>query len=283
MPNSRPKKYWESLIKPNICKYSAYQLELLGFSPSASRYLKNIFKRYGPFKSMETLFEFLEKFPKNEWDYKAMKKKEFPYRHTKPYQSGDHIPGQSKDPLMRTMYGLLNMNAFRTDKHQEIDYEKLYLSGKHAFFSYNSLMLARAEIDYAFNQVEWLRNKHENGPRPYICIEEAQHIINDTVGHFITVCRKLSVGLALCMPEIPNSMPDSVLADIKNIICGKLKGDNYNKIKTLIADKRADIIPGLKANMYTSQREMLYYNGHYDYVFAPLLMYSCPQEMHREV
>jgi hypothetical protein len=283
MPNSRSIKPWETRIRPNISKYSAYQLELLGFSPSASRYLKNIFKRYGPFKSIHTLFEFLENFPKNNYDYKAMKKKGFPYKHSKEYKENDHISSQSKDPLIRTMYGLLNMNGFRTDNKMDIDYEKLYLSRQHVFFSYNNLMLARAEIDYTFNQMERLRNKYEDGPRPYICIEEAQHIVNETVGHFITVCRKLSVGLALCMPEIPNTMPDSVLADIKNIICGKLKGENYNKIKALIADKRAEIIPSLKANLYTGQREMLYYNGHYDYVFAPLLMYSSPQEMHREV
>lgn len=283
MPNSRSIKPWETMLKPNISKYSAYQLELLGFSPSASRYLKNIFKRYGPFKNMDVLFEFLEQFPTNAYGYKAIAKKGFPYRHNKDYKENDHISSQSKDPLIRTMYGLLQMGGFRTDNTKDINYEQLYLSRQNVVFSYNNLMLARAEIDYAFNQIEWLRNKHENGPRPYICIEEAQHIVNETVGHFITVCRKLSVGLALCMPEIPSTMPDSVLADVKNIICGKLKGDNYNKIRALIADDRAEIIPRLKANLYTGQREMLYYNGHYDYVFAPLLMYSSPQEMHREV
>ena len=282
MPYARFIRDWEINIRPNFTKYTKRQLERLGFNPAAARYLKNVMVKFGPFKSMDTLFEFMEHYPCNAYDFKKASKLNL--QHKKEYIDNSFISAQSKSPLIDTLYELKNLDIFNTDNSKEINWEKLYLSRRHAVFSYNSEFLGKAEIDYAFDMIQKLRNKYlVDGPRPFVFIEEAHNVFDEGISRFITVCRKLSVGICMTCPKIPDEMPKDVLGDIKNIICGKLKGSTYQDVAALISDTRARGIQTLKSNMYTGQREMLYFNGHYDYIFSPLLMFACPQEMHREV
>jgi hypothetical protein len=169
------------------------------------------------------------------------------------------------------------------DNNRELKIDVVLRKGRHLFLSYNNLMIARAEADYLLTKVEQMRDESSDNPRPFVIIEEAHKIFSGRIEDFIAVCRKLSVGVGLCMPIIPEEVREHVLGDIKNILVGKLKGKAYNKVASLINDPKSAMIPGLKSNMFTGERELLYYNGHWDMLLGPINMYLCPQEIHREV
>jgi len=282
---ARKKSSWEDQVRPNITKYNHEQLTRLGFSDSGARYIKNILSRYGPFKNMETLFHFIEQFPINDYEWKKIDNGDvhLKHKHPKMYEQYDAINFQTKGSIIKVLYGLMEMRLFRTDSDQEPDYKEMFTDGKNIFFSYNNLMLARAEIDWYFSQLERWRDEKPKGNRPYVFVEEAHKIFSGTIAEFIATCRKLSVGVALCMPIVPDDVPEDVLGDIKGWIVGKLKGKAYLKVAGIINDDRTTIIPRLRSNMFTGEREMLYYNGHWDQLYAPIMMFKCPQQIHTEV
>jgi hypothetical protein len=95
------------------------------------------------------------------------------------------------------------------------------------------------------------------------------------------VCRKLSIGLILVMPQVMD-LGDKVLLDFKNIIVGQFRGDNALKIKKAMGyDRRSNVIPYLEFNRFLEKRELLYYNKDFN-TFFTFRAFNCPSEIHRE-
>ena len=281
---SREKKEFEDIVRPNFTKYELGHYIRLGISPSAAMYLINIFERYGPFKDFETLVEFIEYFPLNEAraNYMNKIKDKIHIKHNKFYLPTDKLPQQCKDNLTKILPLLLRMDIFRMDNEEELDYKTLFYSKKNLIASYNDLKIAKVEIDYLFSKLDKYRTAHEEGCRPFIFIEEAHDIFQDSgIEHFVLVCRKLSIGLCIIMPEVI-TLTSTVLDNIKNKIVFKMKGKNAGIMINSIGTNNAFFIPNLKLNRFTGEREFVYHNEDYGITFIVNQPYESPCGIHRE-
>lgn len=292
MSGARPRRDYEKIVRPNLEKYGAAQLQALGFSPGASLYLRNVLRKYGPFRNMRTLHEFIEHFPRDDrasrFTIKALHDGKMKIAHPRWYQAGDVIPQVSKDSLKKILPGLVQKNIFRLDDKEEFDIRTALLRGENVVFSFNDKDVGRVEINYYLRVLQTFRRQHASAPRPAVFLEEAHKVlaqdekaIDEVIEDFVLVCRKLSIGLVLTMPEVIN-LSDRVLNDMKNIIVGKFKGENANKIiRAMGYDDRAKVIPYLKFNRYTDDREFIVYNQDYGTVFK-FEPFNSPCEIHRE-
>lgn len=290
---SRPRKNYERVVRPNLSKYNQAQLEAIGFSPGAAMYLKNIIRRYGPFKSLSSLYEFIEYFPYNDTTSKQVRTKikrgKLVLKHNKVYRSGDTINAQSKESIKKVLPGLMDRKIFRLDDKQEIPFKEWFMAGENMVFSFNDKLVGRVEIHYWMEQIQRLRKRYKDSPRYFVKIEEAHKVLetnkqklDEVIEDFILVCRKLNIGLILVMPEVIN-LSKRVLADIKNIVTGKFKGENSTAlISVLGGDARAKTIPKLKYNRYRNEREMLVHNQDYE-TFFRFRPYNSPSEIKHEV
>jgi hypothetical protein len=99
---------------------------------------------------------------------------------------------------------------------------------------------------------------------------------------FILVCRKLSVGICLCMPDV-TCLNERVLADIKDKIIGKYKGKGAKMLMRSIGVEEAYVIPYLKFNRYTGERQFIYFNEDFGNLFIINRPFESPCGVHREV
>ena len=292
---ARPKKHYERTVRPNLAKYDTAQLQALGFSPGAAKYFQTIVRKYGPFSDMESLYQFIEHFPSDDNESKrtiaALQKGKLRLSHRKWYKPNDTIHKNSKESLKKILPGIIEMGVFRLDNHEEFNFQQAFLEGKNIIFSFNSKDVGRVEINYYMSQTERIRKQFPASPRYMVKVEEAHKVlgtgsmkkeqIDEVIEDFVLVCRKMSVGLILVMPEVIN-LSSRVLNDMKTIITGKFKGDNANKLIAAMGyDPRAKIIPYLKHNRYTGEREFIVYSQDYGTIFR-YTPYNSPCEIHRE-
>jgi hypothetical protein len=299
----RPKSY-EVIVRPNLCKYGVTQWEALGLSPGAAQYLINMMRRYGPFQSLESLLEFVEHFPTNDAGNGRvlfqLKKGDLKLQHKHWYDPGDTMHAGSRDSIKKILPKLIQKNVFRLDGREDIDFDKLFLKGDTMVFSFNDDELARVEISYQFERIEYLEERHPAIPPYFVSIEEADKMFVDTEGakvdkqieEFVLRCRKLSIGLVLIMPQVL-TLNSKVLDNVKYIITGKMDGDNAARIvKTSGGDYNYStgyqslhtIITNLRYNPFAPpelQREFLLIDKFFKKKcrFRP---YDSPCEIHRE-
>lgn len=336
----RVKRNYEVVVRPNLAKYNQAQLEAIGFSVGAAKYLKNIIHRYGPFKNLEVLYQFIEHFPYNDTKSKRvrrdLKRGKLKLRHPRIYRANDTINAQSQESIKKVLPGLIEKKVFQMkearrvhylimsfrgsvrkvyklhsfkqavrwkksarlagfgadiisglDYREGFDFFKSFLEGKNMIFSFNDKDVARVEINYWMEKIAWIRRRFPDSPRYFVKIEEAHKVletkktkIDDVIEEFILVCRKLNVGLLLVMPTVM-MLSKKVLADIKNIISGKFKGENANILISVMGD-RAKVIPYLRYNRYRGEREMLVHNQDYETSFR-CKPFDCPSEITHEV
>jgi hypothetical protein len=292
--DARPRMPYERIVMPNLCKYNQDQLEALGFSPGAAKYFMNILKRYGPFKNLNTLYDFIEKFPVRENDSRyvlnALKSGKMHIKHHKKYKLGDTINGQSKESIKKILPRIIDSGVFRLDNRYEFPFEKSFISGENLIFSFNSKEVGRVEINYYMKRIEIIRKNVWNSPKYFVMIEEAHKVlmksgekVSEVIDDFILVCRKLGIGLILIMPTVLD-IAGQVLNDFKRIISSRFKGENASILIRSIADSRARCIPYLKFNRFAGaqgSREMFYYDSDYGMArrFFP---FNSPCEIHRE-
>lgn len=295
---SRPKKEYEIAVRPNLAKYNTSQLQALGFSPGAAKYFRTIIKRYGPFKNMEDLYQFIEYFPQDDGKSKSIirsiRSGRIKLRHHRIYKANDTINQNSKESIKKVLPGIMEKKIFRLDNKEEFNFKLHYLRGQNIFYSFNDKEVGRVEINFLMKQIEIVRAQYPQSPKYVVFIEEAHKVlakqnkapgqsgdsISEVLEDFILVCRKIGVGLCLVMPEVKD-LGSRVLDDLKNIIVGKFKGDNASILIKTMNDHRSRIIPFLKYNRFLNEREMLYYNQDYDHIsiFQP---FNSPAEIHRE-
>lgn len=295
--NGRPKQTWEEVYRPNLAKYDQAQLEALGFSTGAAKYLRTILSRYGPFRDLEVLYEFIEHFPTEERESirkrAAIQKGVLKLRHNKIYRANDVMVKQSKESIKKILPGLIEKGMFRLDNKEEFDFEKAFLKGENIIVSFNDKEVGRVEINYFMGCIIRIRRQHPESKHYVLYIEEAHKVlegggapIDEVIEDFILVCRKESIGLILVMPEVI-SLSSQVLTDMKNIITGQFKGENASKLIAVIGyDDRAKIIPYLKYDRFPSpgqiRAELLSYNKDKQSIFT-YVPFNCPCEIHREV
>lgn len=289
---ARQKKHYERTVRPNLAKYDSAQLQALGFSPGAAKYFQTIVRKYGPFSDMESLYQFIELFPSDENESKrtiaSLQKGKLRLRHRKWYQPNDTMHKNSKESLKKVLPGIIELGVFRLDNKEEFNFQQAFLDGKNIIFSFNSKEVGRVEINYYMSATERIRKQFPQSPRYIVKLEEAHKVlaarneqIDEVIEDFVLVCRKMSVGLILVMPEVIN-LSSRVLNDMKTIITGKFKGDNANKLIAAMGyDQRAKIIPYLKHNRYTGEREFIVYSQDYGTIFR-YTPYNSPCEIHRE-
>lgn len=299
----RPRSY-EVIVRPNLTKYGVTQWEALGLSPGAAQYLINMMRRYGPFKSLESLLQFVEYFPTNDKGNHAillqLRKGDLKLQHKKWYDPGDTIHAGSRDSIKKILPKLIQKNVFRLDSKEDIDFDKLFLRGDSMIFSFNDDEVARVEISYHFERIERLEERNPGIPPYFVSIEEADKMFADKEGakvdeqieEFVLRCRKLSIGLVLIMPQVL-SLNSKVLDNVKYIITGKMDGENATRIvNTSGGDNNYStgyqslrtVITNLRYNPYAPpelQREFLLIDKFFrkKCKFRP---YDSPCEIHRE-
>ncbi len=282
------RRSYEIAVRPNFGKYGYEQFESMGFQGAAPRNLLNIFGSYGPFKSMRTLMDFCEKYPTSEaQSAQKSRKGKSASLHTKAYREGDVIRSDSLNALVRDLrLNVVSKKLWVTDSRQDINVEKLLRTNSNAVFSFNDTVVAKAEIDFILRDLIRLIDRDPSLPRPFIFIEEAHLVFNDeTLVYFILVCRKLGIGLCITLPTLSpfeKRETEPVASDIKKWIVGRLKGRSASLAIKIIAHPAARVIPHLRMNRYTGEREFLFFDSDEDqcYLFRS---YECPQEYNRRV
>lgn len=262
-PNARKKRQFEITRRPNLRKYSIRELQYLGITETASIFLRNVLETNKSIKSFNNLIKVVEK-------------------------KGKLLPPLSARTLNNILPYIAQNSNFRLDNKQDVNLMSCFNSGYNLVFSYNDVNLAKLEINYLFKTLIKYRDMYPQGNRPFIFIDEAHKIFGDVktdemskvIEDFVLICRKLSIGLCIVLPEI-DSLSLRVLSDIKTMIFGKYKGAK-EKLRIILGPDRAKIISGLRFNRYTDDRQFVYYTQDYEYFFIMDKVYESPCEIHRE-
>ena len=124
MPDCRERQPYEKIVRPNFSKYTIQQFVSLGISAGAAVYIQNVIKRYGPFDSFESFYDFIENFPCTEIQCNTMIKNQEKHnlKHDKFYEMNDKIPTNSKDNLTKILPFLLRLDILRMDDEEEVNY-----------------------------------------------------------------------------------------------------------------------------------------------------------------
>ena len=262
--NARPRMKYERLVVPNFKKYNYKQFESLGFSGMSPANLQNILDEKSDIKSFKEL---------NKLIYNSRK-----------------IAKNSKEPLLRDLnIKVISKQAWSLDNKKEIDYKKLIMTGKSAVFSFNDLEVAKAEINFFFNELQRMIDKYPKMKPPVLFFEEAHKIFSGSndqelqraIEDIILICRKLGIAVFMSLPTI-QSIKRDVVGDIKQWFIGKLRGVNANEVKRTIDHPSIAEINRLPLDRHSNHREFIYFNSDKDsgFKFVP---FECPQEDNRRV